>query len=109
MKRKEIIVETVAASVAKLEKAVRAMAENVEHLAVITQQGFTDTNQRMDKVGGQLDGVEGKMGLLERRFTVLEENQLDLKLRIDAMDNRRDMEEMKKRIVILERRVGVKN
>lgn len=62
---------------------------------------------RLDKVDERLEKVEVKMERMENRFTALEENQLDLKLRLDAFNYHSEMAEMKKRIVILERRIGV--
>ena len=58
---------------------------------------------QLEKVDERLEKVEGRM---ENRFTSLEENQLDFKLRLDAFNYHHEMTEIKKRIVILERKVG---
>jgi len=98
----------------KKEKiSLEKVAILVDSLAEITKEGFDGVGNRLDKVDeqlekvdGRLEKVEGRMERMENRFTSLEENQLDFKLRLDAFNYHHEMTEIKKRIVILERKVG---
>ncbi len=97
----------------KGEISLEKVAILVDGLAEITKKGFEGVDNRLDKVDGRLDKmdgrlekVEGRMERMENRFTALEENQLDLKLRLDAFNYHHEMTEIKKRIVILERKVA---
>ena len=84
----------------KKEKiSLEKVAILVDGLAEITKKGFDGLDIRFDK-------MEGRMERMENRFTALEENQLDLKLRLDAFNYHHEMTEIKKRIVILERKVA---
>jgi len=78
----------------------------VDGLAEITKRGFDSMGNQLEKVDERLEKVEGRMERMENRFTSLEENQLDFKLRLDAFNYHHEMTEIKKRIVILERKVG---
>ena len=84
----------------------------IDDLTVMVGRGFNDVHEKMDKgfanVNSKLDKVEIKLDRVDYRLTSLEENQLDLKLRIDVLNYTKTTDELRGRIVVLEKKVGVK-
>jgi len=84
----------------------------IDDLAVMVGRGFNDVHEKMDKgfadVNSRLDKVEIKLDRVDYRLTSLEENQLDLKLRIDVLNYTKTTDELRGRIIVLEKKVGVK-
>jgi len=84
----------------------------IDDLAVMVGRVFNDVHEKMDKgfadVNSRLDKVEIKLDRVDYRLTSLEENQLDLKLRIDVLNYTKTTDELRGRIIVLEKKVGVK-
>src|SRR3989344_2864605 len=87
----------------KLDSFGKRFDAKLENLAMMTAKGFEDADKRFDGVDARLDKVESRL------FSV-EDNQLDLKLRFEVFENHHipAVENLKSRVVVLERRVGVK-
>jgi len=87
----------------------------IDDLAMMVGRGFEavdkrfdQVDERLDKVESRLDKVEIKLDRVDYRLTQVEENQLDLKLRIDVLNYTKTTDELRGRIVVLEKKVGVK-
>lgn len=72
-------------------------------------KGFADANSRFEKIELRLDKVEIKLVQIDYRLTQVEENQLDLKLRIDVLNYAKVTDELRDRIIVLEKKTGVKS
>jgi len=92
------------------------MSPNVtmDNLAVMIKTGFDEVGGRFDSVEGRLDRVEGRLDNLERgqeetngRLTALEHGQEDIKLRLDYTAHRFELDDLGRRVKVLERKAGV--
>ncbi|MEK7166460.1 MAG: hypothetical protein AAB874_06660 [Patescibacteria group bacterium] len=93
----------------KMDKGFSATRKETEDLAIMVGRGFADVDLRFDKVESRLDKVETKMEQVDIRLMSVEDNQLDLKLRMDVLSqNNKGNDELRGRVVVLEKKVGVK-
>ena len=104
----------------KMDKGFAKAHKEIEDLAIMTGNGFKevdrkfdDVNEKMDKgfvdVNSRLDNVEIKLRQVDIRLVTVEDNQLDLKLRMDVLsNNNKGIDELRGRLVVLEKKVGVK-
>lgn len=73
----------------------------LDDVAGMVQRGFQEMNGRFGEVDKRLDGLEGRMGTLEK-------GQEEIKLRLDNVAYRFELVELQRRVEILEKRVGAK-
>ncbi|MBM2818151.1 MAG: hypothetical protein HW401_741 [Parcubacteria group bacterium] len=93
----------------KMDKGFARAHKEIEDLAIMTGRGFEAVDKRFDKVESRLDKVEIKLGQVDHRLVMVEDNQLDLKLRMDVLsNNNKGVDELRSRVVVLEKKVGVK-
>ena len=104
----------------KMDKGFARAHKEIEDLAIMTGNGFKevdrkfdDVNEKMDKgfvdVNSRLDNVEIKLRQVDIRLGTVEDNQLDLKWRMDVLsNNNKGVDELRSRVVVLEKKVGVK-
>lgn len=115
----------------KLDSFGKRFDAKLENLAMMTAKGFENVDKRfeavderfesiderfesMDKkfeaVDKRFDGVDARLDKVESRLFSVEDNQLDLKLRFEVFEKHHipAVENLKSRVVVLERRVGVK-
>lgn len=118
--KKKITIESLATVVnnlaVKVDKGFKNVHSEMENLAIMVGRGFEavdkrfdGVDERIDKVETRLDKVESKLGQVEYRLMTVEDNQLDLKLRMDVLSqNNKGTDELRSRVVVLEKKVGVK-
>ena len=96
----------------KMDKGFSSVHKEIEDLALITGKSFNDVHEKMDKgfgdINSRLDNVEIKVRQVDIRLATVEDNQLDFKLRIDVLNYTKTTDELRGRIVVLEKKVGVK-
>jgi len=108
----------------KLDSFGKRFDAKLENLAMMTAKGFENVDKRfeavderfesMDKrfesMDKRFDGVDARLDKVESRLFSVEDNQLDLKLRFEVFEKHHipAVENLKSRVVVLERRVGVK-
>ena len=111
----------------KMDKGFSIARKETEDLAIMVGRGFNDVHEKMDKgfadvnsrldkvetrldkVETRLDKVDSKLGQVEYRLVMVEDNQLDLKLRMDVLgQNNKGTDELRGRVVVLEKKVGIK-
>ena len=85
----------------------------IEDLAVTVGNGFSDVHEKFKEVHEKMDkgfaDVNLSLGQIKSRLTSVEDNQLDLKLRMDVLSqNNKGIDELRSRVVVLEKKVGVK-
>lgn len=105
----------------KMDKGFSIARKETEDLAIMVGRGFNDVhekmdkgfesvNSRLDKVEIRLDKVEIKLDRVEYRLVMVEDNQLDLKLRMDVLgQNNKGTDELRSRVVVLEKKIGIKD
>jgi hypothetical protein len=79
---------------------VKGKKMTLDDLAALTQKGFLDLGERMDK---RIDGLEKRMSTMEARLSNLEVGQEDIKLRLDSVAYRFEIVELQKRVNLLEK------
>ena len=102
------------------------VGEEIDKLATMTQKGFLEVGGRMDKLDGRMDGLDGRMDGLEggmgelkvgmknlhKRMNVLDDNQEEIKTKLDGLAYRFELEELRvqhsRRLRALELKVGIK-
>ena len=96
----------------KMDTGFSVARKETEDLAVMVGRGFNDVHEKLkevnDKMAKGFADVNLSLGQARSRLTSLEENQLDLKLRIDVLNYTKTTDELRGRIVVLEKKVGVK-
>ena len=104
----------------KMDKGFAKAHKEIEDLAIMTGNGFKEVdrkfdevNEKMDKgfvdVNSRLDNVEIKLRQVDIRLVKVEDNQLDLKLRMDVLsNNNKGIDELRSRVVVLEKKAEVK-
>jgi len=108
----------------KLDSFGKRFDAKLENLAMMTAKGFENVDKRfeavderfesMDKrfesMDKRFDGVDARLDKVESRLFSVEDNQLDLKLRFEVFEKHHipAVENLKSRVVVLKRRVGVK-
>ena len=104
----------------KMDKGFAKAHKEIEDLAIMTGNGFKEVdrkfdevNEKMDKgfvdVNSRLDNVEIKLRQVDIRLVTVEDNQLDLKLRMDVLsNNNKGIDELRGRLVVLEKKAEVK-
>ena len=98
---------------AKLENLAMMTAkgfENVDKRFEAVDERFESIDERFEAVNKRFDGVDARLDKVESRLFSVEDNQLDLKLRFEVFEKHHipAVENLKSRVVVLERRVGVK-
>ena len=98
---------------AKLENLAMMTAkgfENVDKRFEAVDERFESMDERFESMDKRFDGVDARLDKVESRLFSVEDNQLDLKLRFEVFENHHipAVENLKSRVVVLERRVGVK-
>jgi hypothetical protein len=73
----------------------------IDNLADMVKQGF-------DHVSSEITGLTTGFNRIEKRLTVLEQGQEDIKLKLDNVAYRFELVELQRRVELLERKVGVK-
>lgn len=68
-----------------------------ENLARMVQNGFTEMNKKFEK-------IDEKLERLDEKSISLEQGQLDIKLRLDNVAYRFELQELDKRITKLEQK-----
>lgn len=93
----------------------------LDNLAVMIKAGFDEVGGRFDSVEGRLDNLEngqeetnGRLTALEHgqeetngRLTALERGQEDIKLRLDNVAYRFEINDLDRRVKFLEHQAGV--
>ena len=96
----------------KMDKGFSVARKETEDLAIMVGRGFNDVNENFKEVREEMDkgftDANLSLGQVRSRLTSLEENQLDLKLRVDVLNYTKTTDELRSRIVVLEKKVGVK-
>ena len=96
----------------KMDTGFSGVRKEIEDLALITGKSFNYVHEKMDKgfgdINSRLDNVEIKVRQVDIRLATVEDNQLDLKLRMDVLSQNKVTDELRGRIVVLEKKVGVK-
>ena len=96
----------------KMETGFSVARKETEDLAIMVGRGFNDVHEKLKEVNDKMDkgfaDVNLSLGQARSRLTSLEENQLDLKLRIDVLNYTKTTDELRGRIIVLEKKVGVK-
>src|SRR3989338_941881 len=94
----------------KLDSFGKRFDAKLENLGMMTAKGFENVDKRFEAVDERFDGVDARLDKVESRLFSVEDNQLDLKLRFEVFENHHipAVENLKSRVVVLERRVGVK-
>src|SRR3989344_4162060 len=98
---------------AKLENLAMMTAkgfENVDKRFEAVDERFESMDERFESMDKRFDGVDARLDKVESRLFSVEDNQLDLKLRFEVFEKHHipAVENLKSRVVVLERRVGVK-
>ena len=114
--KKKITIEDLAVIVSKgfndvykkMDAGFSVARKETEDLAIMVGRGFEAVDKRFDKVESRLDNVETKLRQVDIRLVTVEDNQLDLKLRMDVLSQNKVTDELRGRIVVLEKKVGVK-
>ena len=96
----------------KMDTGFSVARKETEDLAVMVGRGFNDVHEKLkevnDKMAKGFADVNLSLGQARSRLTSLEDNQLDLKLRIDVFNYTKTTDELRGRIIVLEKKVGVK-
>ena len=101
----------------KLDSFGKRFDAKLENLAMMTAKGFENVDKRFEAVDERFesmdkrfDGVDARLDKVESRLFSVEDNQLDLKLRFEVFEKHHipAVENLKSRVVVLKRRVGVK-
>jgi len=79
-----------------------------EGLARMIKKGFDHNDKGFDKIEGRVGKVEGRLDRIEVRLDNLDQGQEEIKLRLDNVAYRFEVEDLKKRVKKLELKVGVR-
>lgn len=80
-----------------------------DELAMIVKEGFESLENRMDKFEGRMDKVEVKLDKVEERLSGLENKVDAMDLRLSHMAPAFEIEELKNRMVLVERKIGLRS
>src|SRR3990167_5445942 len=93
----------------KMDAGFSVARKETEDLAIMVGRGFNDVHEKLkevnDKMAKGFADVNLSLGQARSRLTSLEENQLDLKLRIDVFNYTKTTDELRGRIIVLEKKV----
>ena len=74
----------------------------INDLAGMVQKGFEGVDKRFD-------AVDKRFERMERQMVILEDGQEQIKLRLDNVAYRFELNDLEKRVQLLEKKAGVKN
>lgn len=81
---------------------------SLDDLAVMVKRGFDGVDKRFDGVDKKFDGVDKKFDKVEKRLENLEQGQEEIKLKLDRVAYRFEVEELDRRVKRIETRLGIK-
>jgi hypothetical protein len=91
------------------KKSDRRTDEKIDVFALMVQKGFQSMDEKMnrgfDQIGKRIDGVEGRMGNIEKQIDVLQRGQVHIEDRLDEIVPY--VKDHEKRITILEKKVAL--
>lgn len=98
---------------AEMDRGFKDVRGEIEDLAVMTGKGFAEVDDKFAEVREKMDkgfiDVNSSMQQVKNRLTVVEDNQLDLKLQVNVLShNGKGTDELRSRVAVLEKKVGVK-
>jgi len=79
-----------------------------EDLARMIKKGFDHNDKCFDEIEGRVGKVEDRLDRIEVRLDNLDQGQEEIKLRLDNVAYRFEVEDLKKRVKKLELKVGVR-
>ena len=96
-----------------VQEKFKEVHSEIENLAIMVGRGFDDVYGKFKEVSEKTDkdftDVKSKLDRVEYRLVMVEDNQLDLKLGMDVLNqNNKGSDELRSRVVVLEKKVGVK-
>ena len=88
----------------------------INDLAGMVQRGFLEMGDKMDKLENELKGemgeLKGEIKKIHKRRNILEDNQEEIKTKLDGLAYRFELEELRlrheRRLRALELKVGIK-
>ena len=97
----------------KMDKGFAKAHKEIEDLALMTGNGFREVDRKFNEVNDKIDKGFHEVNLdlqqVKNRLITVEDNQLDLKLRIDVLsENSKGIDQLRSRVVVLEKKAGVK-
>lgn len=77
----------------------------IDDLAVMVKKGFDESKGEINGVKDEMrDEMDGMRGEMNARFDNLERGQEDIKLRLDNVAYRFELQEIERRVVLLEKK-----
>jgi len=79
-----------------------------EDLARMIKKGFDDHDKRLNSVDKRFDKVDSRLGKIDLRLGNLERGQDEIKVRLDNVAYRFEVEDLQRRVKKLELKVGIR-
>jgi len=80
---------------------------SIDDLAVMINRGFEAVDKRFDELDERFKAVDSRLDAVEKRLGLVETGQEDVKLRISEVAYRFELNQLEKRMEVLEQKVGV--
>jgi len=77
-------------------------------LGIMIKQGFDDNDKRFDGIDKRFDGVDKRFSDVDKSIKELKKDMEEVKLKFAYTAWAIDVEELKKRVLMLEKKLGVK-
>ena len=79
-----------------------------EDLARMIKKGFDHNDKRFEGIGKRFNAVDKRFDKIESKLDNLEQGQEEIKLRLDNVAYRFEMEDIKKRVKKIEFKLGMR-